>query len=173
MKNFLLTAFFCLLLALSSCKKQNTDPAPGTLIATVNGADVNLSTSAVARMFYDADLKEYGLNVVGSTGTVAGSGSIVAEMLAFSPFANGTYTCCNVATSTQIVNASIIYVPASNSNTEPFFAGDGSESFPITVTITSISNTNLQGTFTGTSVSTSPAANTTISGKFNVAIEHD
>lgn len=77
----------CLLLAFSSCKKQGV--APGAISATFDGVDVNLSSSAFAQKFFDSAVKEYVVDITGSTGT--GNGSIVINVTSYSPITTGPY----------------------------------------------------------------------------------
>jgi hypothetical protein len=161
---FLVFFVFCLILAFSSCKKQ--DVAPGAISATFDGVDVNLSTSAFAQKVYDPVVKEYVIDITGSTGTGNGNGSIVINVTSNSPITTGPYASNGIPGKTPF--STIIYQPAGAApGAEPYISGDAG--IPVTVTITSISNTNISGYFDG--AFTYPSDGAIANGKFNVGIK--
>lgn len=182
MKKLLLLSA-CVMLAFSACKKDSTTKvaASNTITATVGGANINFSTTAIAQLASDSGV--YVLAVQGVSGTGSSAQSIVVGLVAEGPIVKGTYT-LNSSTNLNTVTVipGIEYAKTLSGNDSDIFGNSinvnvGSDANlsvtgTATVTITSISSTNVQGTFSGMLVNDADGTTTeTVSnGKFNVDI---
>jgi hypothetical protein len=176
MKKLLLFSI-CAMLSFASCKKDSTKTSSSnTITATVGGSNINFSTTAIAQLASDSGV--YVLAVQGVSGTGSSAQSIIVGLLAEGPIVKGTYT-FNSSTdpNTITVLPAIAYTSnLSGIDADEFESNidislqDSTISTTATVTITAISSTNVQGTFSGLlindgdNVSTKTVAN----GKFNV-----
>ena len=171
----------CVMLAFASCKKDSskTITASNTITATVGGSNMSFNTGASAALATDSGA--YVLAVVGLTGSSTTSQSIVLGFLSDKPFVKGTYTFDeSTDPNTITVLPSITYLTDMSgnessefdSNTEIDF-GNSTLSTTATVSITSISSTNIQGTFSGLLVNDGDGTTTksVTNGKFNVTLK--
>lgn len=164
----------CWLFALSSCKKTGqgkVDVTPlNTLSATINGVNVNFNAALSAHISSEPGAYPNVISIYGTTGT-GNNANIVITVSSMKTITSGTYISSdNPGT---IAFSDIFYeIPDGTSQViEPYIA-DSSGFYPTTVTITSISSMNVQGTFNGTLVySLGGGTNQSIiNGKFNVRI---
>ncbi|MBS1530165.1 MAG: hypothetical protein JSU01_07655 [Bacteroidetes bacterium] len=171
MKRFLLPAI-CLLLVFTSCKKKNDVTPVNTLTATVDGINMNFNSNMTARIdgnftgTGNIDLVVEGFATNGSTNNMLGISFITANLNSITA---GTYTAAN-ANNTPPIWAAITYNDNSSASTHNYLTYT---TVPFTITITSISKTNIQGTFSGVVADLNNSSNTkTITnGKFNVNIQ--
>ncbi len=171
-KLFLFSA--CVMLAFASCKKEaaTTTVAANTITATVEGTPIIFATKQSAQLLIDSGL--YELQVQGVNEGLSSAQSIIFGVVSKGPIVKGTYT----LNSSTNPNATIIpIISYAASGTTDVFETDFNFANPVlstttTVSITSISGTNVQGTFNGVLVSTTSTAviQTITNGKFNVDI---
>jgi hypothetical protein len=179
MKKFLFISA-CLTLAFSACKKESSKTsttASNTITATVGGSNVNFSTSATAEVVIDSGI--YVLAVQGVTGTSSSAQSIIVGVLAQGPIVKGSYTINSTTNPNVTVIPAIDYTTSLSGNDGDLFETNIDFDIPndnisttTKVTITSISSTNVQGTFSGVLINDADGTSTetVANGKFNVAI---
>ena len=170
----------CVMLAFASCKKDSSKTTTSnTITATVGGSNTSFNTGAAAAMA--ADSGAYVLAVAGSTGTSSSAQSIVVGLLSDKPFVKGTYTFdTSTDPNTITVIPSISFLTNESGDASSEFDSstdinlqDSTLSTTATVTITAISSTNIQGTFSGLLVNSgdNTTTKTVANGKFNVALK--
>ena len=141
MKNLkLLSLILCVLFVASSCKKSSKSiTTTGTITVNIDGAAQTFNVGAAAHV--DNTGGFYSLSLIGVQSTTAAN-SIIVEVTSSSPIVAGTtYT----GTNSQ---ADMSYTQVSGSAIYQF---DGSNNASnATITVKSISSTNVQGTFSGT-----------------------
>ena len=152
----------CIILALSSCKKDSPKTINSTgITATIGGSDFNFSTAATAQVISVSGL--YSIQIIGSNGTGSSAQGVSISIQSDKPIIKGTYSVADASPFTDIT-----YVENTSVSTPVSFSSNTVG----TVTITSISSTNVQGTFSGVLVSNQDITTTqTLSnGKFNVSV---
>ncbi len=148
---------------LFSCK-QNTSPtnASGIISATVNDTAITFNTNATA--LYLGTNGKYNLVISGFAGTTGTSNEISISIGGGAPVGVGTYNDTGVGAD----KVTMLYGLPSG-------ASDFATRSDATVTITSLTSTNVQGTFSGVlSNYTGRATKATkafASGKFNLQIK--
>jgi hypothetical protein len=162
-KLFLISA--CFVLAFSACKKDSAKSSSSIsagITATIGSSNFNFSTAATAQATTGSGI--YTLQVLGETTTGSSAQGVSISIESDKPIAKGTYSISASDTSsftqvTYVENASI-------SNPVSFSSESG------TVTITVISGTNVQGTFSGSLLSDQDGTTTEAltNGKFNVSL---
>jgi len=169
------------MLAFASCKKDSNKKvtASNTITATVGGTNTNFNTDAVAELASDSGA--YVLEVVGLTGTTTSSQSIVIALLSDQPFVKGTYTFDTTTDPNTItVLPALAYLTDESGSESSEFESNtdidlenSTLSTTCTVTITAISSTNVQGTFSGLLVNDGDETTTksVTNGKFNVTLK--
>jgi hypothetical protein len=176
MKKLLLLSA-CVLLAFASCKKDSSKIiASNTITATVGGSNINFSTTATGALVSDSGA--YILEIGGLSGTSSSAQSIAVGLLSESPFVKGTYTFNKSTDPNTITVIPAIAYTGNLSGTDAFESEtvidlqDSTISTSCTVTITSITSTNVQGTFSGLLVNDedNTTTKTVTNGKFNVDI---
>ena len=156
---------------LNSCKKSNSNPTPAvtnTITVTVDGTATNFNVGAKA-----GKLTNSGETLTSITGTSV-SGAIISITLAGTVTAGKTYA-DNAASDND--KPLFIYATSSSQTADDFINDDDIATSLPTVTITAISGTSIQGTFSGNITNTllvvgTPASGTVKSltgGKFNVS----
>lgn len=147
-------------LTLNSCKKDNNNTATATISASVDGTATDFNTGAAAiKQTVSGDV------VTSITGTSSNK-AVITILLNGTPVAGKVYS----SASANSDDEPLIYYAASNIN----YLNDDNSSNTVTVTITSVSSTNIQGTFKGGLVEAIVVGNATpktkaiTSGKFNV-----
>lgn len=151
------------LLAFVSCKKDGSAPGGGTISATVGGKDETFNNISVAKNTSAAG--QYSLYFAGSADTSATADIISITIDGSMPVATGTYSSFH----TPMDN----YFPGMVYKTggADTYSEDINGLYPITITITSLSSKNVQGTFSGALVlyaGTGVANKIITNGKFNV-----
>jgi len=145
---------------MSSCKKDKSTPTP-FITATIDGSAVNFNTHAVA---IKGSGETAGVTVIqgeGPNGTTF-SISLLTALTAGKTFVSG---------GDDVNNAPLLQYSTSD---DDFFNDDDDASNVITVTITSVSSTSVQGTFKGKIMDAIEVGNGTpktkliSNGKFNV-----
>lgn len=168
MKRLLFPAV-CIFFILTSCKKKNdVVPIPvGTLSATVGGKNINFDAVANYSIPAASTIKQ--LNIASTKlGKLGTSDFILNYNITISPVngivVKGTYTNAGLGNHFPFVTMDYI-VP------EYLYLSDTSIQSAV-VTITSITDTNVQGTFTGTLYKAGDHTNavSVINGKFNANI---
>jgi hypothetical protein len=152
----------CVLLVFSACKKDSAKTATSTSItATIGSSNLNFSTAAVAQVISSNGI--YAIQIIGSNGTGSSAQGVSIDIQSDKPIVKGTYSVTDTSSFTDIT-----YVENPSVSTPVSF----SSSTIGTVTITSISSTNVQGTFSGTLVSNqdNTTTQTLSNGKFNVGV---
>lgn len=165
MKNLkLLLLAVCVLFVVSSCKKSSNKPAStvGTITVNIDGTAQTFNVGATAHV--DNTSGFYSLSLIGiQSATVANS--VIVEVTSSSPIVAGTYT----GTNSQ---ADMSYTQVSGNAIYQF---DGSNNASnATITVKSISSTNVQGTFSGTLElisGTGAASKALTNGTFNLNIK--
>jgi hypothetical protein len=158
----LFVPIFAFVILLASCKKDNpatpAGPLLATITATIDGASTTFDTTVTAtktNSYGFLDLLITGFHASGS------SSEFSIDLTSVYPFSAGTtytdaFTALNAASITYLIQ------PANISCYNP---GNGTTQ----VHITSISSTNVQGTFSG-SVSDGSTTHTITNGTFNATI---
>ncbi|MDB5157659.1 MAG: hypothetical protein JWR50_2366 [Mucilaginibacter sp.] len=165
MKKTLLIAF-CLSLFLFSCKKS--EAPKNTVTLSVDGANKKYSVGAVATIG-DYIAEGSNLFLAGYTNENNIAESIQITISANSSIAKGVYRNDGKNGALRIIYYPSDYTLAKQNS----YITDLSGIYESTVTITSISNSNVQGTFSGQLVLNGGNTVKTISdGKFNVNIQH-
>jgi hypothetical protein len=148
---------------LVSCKKSSGGSAP--LQATINGTVTNFGTDASG--LTTSSSGEYIITIEGATGTASISSQLGVTISSTSPIVAGTYT------DTTISNfGGIQYVPSSTAGSS-IFGSAAQKSHPTTVVVTSVSSTQIVGTFQGTIYAgqdTTTTPTTITNGTFNVKL---
>ena len=175
MKKILQVAVF-LLFILTSCKKKSEDNLVpvNTITAAVDGENISLSTNISAKFSTNQIGKlSYTLNIQGATSSKAFGISLTS--FDKNSITKGTYTLASSKNSTPIwvYVAYEDYELSGNVPDQPYIT-DPNGIQPTTITITSISSTNVQGTFNGTLVYSQGGSGTktVTNGKFNVNISN-
>jgi hypothetical protein len=169
------------MLAFASCKKDSakkTTTTTNTITATVGGSNINFSTNAVAELASDSGA--YILAVAGASGADSSAQSIFVGLVSEGPIVKGTYTFNSSTDPYATIVPDITYAKNLSGSAADFFVTDyelkvqnSTISTTTTVTITSISSTNVQGTFSAVLVNAqinNTTTQTVTSGKFNVDI---
>jgi hypothetical protein len=146
----------------SSCKKNNPSANPGNYItATVNGS--NLTFNIGAEALVESSSAGYRVEITGREGVAYDASQILVVISGSSPIPAGVYS-NGTAGPDQV---SLLYALTNVAAYQAVGVGPS-------VTITSITGTNVQGTFNGVlmlaSGSTAASTATITNGKFNVAV---
>jgi len=161
MKKAKLLLSLCLLLVLFSCKKHSSTPnTVGTLTVTIGGKAQTFNVGAEAHLDHTGDF--YSLGIIGVQSTTA-SNSLILTITSQAPITAKSYTDANS-------EAQMSYTMTSGS----IYQDDGTGGTSATITIKSISTTNVQGTFSGNLAiinGDGAATQALTSGTFNLAIE--
>jgi len=161
MKKLLLISA-CLVLVFSACKKDSTKTTTSNSItATVGSSNFNFSTAATAEVISGSGI--YSIQILGSTGAGSSAQGVSIAIESDKPIVKGTYSVTDTSSFTDIT-----YVENPSVSTPVSFSSQVTG----TVNITSISSTNVQGTFSGILVSNQDNTTTQIlsNGKFNVSV---
>lgn len=165
-----------LLFAFTSCKKKSDVIPVNTISATIDGVGMNFNTNVNARFTGNFEgTGNIGLVILGATTNsgptsnmgisfvTANSGTII----------KGTYSAAS-ANNNPPVWAALAYTDYNPGSGQPAtnYITNVNTALPFTITITSISSTNIQGTFSGSVTDLNNISNskTVTNGKFNVNI---
>ena len=155
----------CILLVFTSCKK-NSDVAPSnTISANINGVEESFNTNTVAQLSSLIKLND-GLSIYGTNGSATGADILTISLSLNQTLTKGSYT----SGSNTVGLVSILYQsgPFSIANLN-YYATDDSAN-QTTVIITTLTGTNIQGTFSGILVNGN-ATKTVTNGKFNLTLK--
>jgi len=159
----------CLLLAFTSCKKNSSDAPANTISATIDGVVESFNTGGGAQLGTAVQLNS-NLVITGANGVAAGSDVMSITISSNTSIAEGVYT------NSGANNAgftSILYSKGPFSLTNPnIYATDVNGTHLTTVTITSLSSTNIKGTFSGQLLlNGGSTVKAVTNGKFNLSIK--
>jgi hypothetical protein len=160
----LLTLFF-----LASCKKSSTSSTTsggGTITATVDGTQMTFNNILIAK---DTSFSgAYALTISGATSLTSSTTELSLTADGASPVTTGTYTIGPSGITTDLPG--IGYSQGSS----PVYSSDITGAYSSTIVITSLSKTNVQGTFSGTltlTIGSGATTKTITDGKFNVNLK--
>ena len=158
----------CIMLAFASCKKNDptkSTTAVGTISATIGGVNETFTTSVIAE---SADTPSYTIGISGFRGTGANQEGIQIGISSYKPITTGTYTISSALSNDVVYTPFVGYYKNTSVSSIAIFGTDNIT----TITITSVSNTNVQGTFSGVLLNEdgSTDTQTIANGKFNVNI---
>ena len=167
MKKPLLIAI-CILLAFTSCKKSSDVPA-NTISATVDGVDESFNTNTNAQLGTAIALNSV-LNIAGSSASGTGADIIGMTIESNGTIVKGSYSNSAVNNSTF---TSMLYTKGPFLLSDPNIYSSGvNGNYPTTITITSMINTNIQGTFSGKLLfKDGTTVKSVTNGKFNLDID--
>jgi hypothetical protein len=171
---FLLIPAACLILIFSSCKKDSNS-ANNIVKASVDGADVNFSINANAHIITNEPGAYPNVLVInGTTGTGSNKAIITIDVSSENLIKNGTFPSSDTSPG-PVSFSEIIYEQTTPGSqiAQPYITNNFVQG-STTVTISSISSTNVQGTFSGALVysinGTGEPAKTIANGVFNLTI---
>ena len=173
---FFLPLAICLLFVFSSCGKKADVIAPANtnnISATVDGANVSFNAEAAARVVTnEPGAYPYLLDITGATSTAGNNAIIVITVSSENPITTGTYISSDTNPGPVSFSGLTYQQDVAGSQIANPYITDNSGHYPTTVTITSISSTNVQGTFSGTLVYSigGSQTETVTNGKFNMTI---
>ncbi|HZX58789.1 MAG TPA: hypothetical protein VFE54_08690 [Mucilaginibacter sp.] len=170
MKNLLLFSV-CLLLIFTSCKKKAEVIPVNTITATVDGTLLTFNANVTGGKGYAEGITT--IHVSGFT-TADNTAAIIGISIS-STDANalqkGTYTFSSTNTHPTVYPYLVYNTPVDNASQQPFTT-DATGVQITTITITSVSSTNIQGTFSGVLLHAFASDTKTVAnGKFNVNIQ--
>lgn len=162
---FAIATLFIFATTVSSCKKGNTGLPSNTIQATINGKTSTFNVGGIASPLFDTSTGNYNFGVIGGTtpqNTL--SAEIILNITSPSPITTTTYS-ENSGTN----NASVYYAP--NLDLAIHYSNAHITSNLFTITVTSISQTSMQGRFKGNiyyNGDSTQTLETITNGKFNV-----
>ena len=150
---------------LSSCKKSSTSTSSGggTITATIDGTQMTFNTILIVKD--TAFMGAYALTMSGATSASSSATELSLTVDGTSPITTGTYNFGPSGTTTDL--PALAYSQGSSLLYEEDITGAHENS----IVITSLSKTNVQGTFSGTltlMLGSGPQTKTVTNGKFNV-----
>jgi len=159
----------CVVFVLFACNKSGVKPQIN-VSATIDGVDENFNTTDSLR--YSNTPTVYSASISATNGTSATADKM--ELMVNNPtqITTGTYTLTKPWN--PPFEPLIIYSTDGGSNYANDYVVDYTGNHPAEITITSVSNTSIQGTFSGVLVvaaGTSGATKTITNGKFNLVIK--
>jgi hypothetical protein len=161
----------CVMLAFSSCKKSAPKiTTSNTITANVGGSGLTFN-SAVTGLLANSS-GSYVLLITGATGTGSNAQVMSIAIDSENPIVKGTYTINSSTSSDATSFPQLSYVQSASTTNPVSFTSDLTGTNASTVTITSISSTNVQGTFNGVLLSDQDGTTTksVTNGKFDVAV---
>jgi hypothetical protein len=168
MKKPLLIAI-CILTLFVSCKKSSSEAPTDTISANIDGVSESFNTAAYAHLSTGVQLNS-NLVITGGYDGAGGSDIMSFTITSDHTITKGTYVNTSSSNGSYV---SIAYTKGPLSLANPtIYASVVDGTPPSSITITSISSTNIQGTFSGQLVlSGGSAAKSVTGGKFNVQIK--
>ncbi len=154
----------CLLVMLASCKKNKSVAPSNTITATVGGTTETFNKIILAQLSNGLELGSSLIISAASSGDENADGmSIVLNL-------NNSITNQAYTNTGNFGEVSVTYVKGPTSFVNPnAYSTDPNGTYLTTVTITSLSNTNVQGTFSGQLLfSDGKTVKSVTNGKFNV-----
>jgi len=170
MKKLLLIST-CVILAFAACKKDSNKATTSSLSlsATVSGTNETFSNVTAQSI---VDTPGYTIGISGSRGSGANLEVLQLEVNSANPVTTGTYT-LNSTTSSNINTFPLLaYYKYTSATNELIYGTDLTGTNVSTITISSISSTNVQGTFSGVLIDQMDGTTTDAitNGKFNATI---
>jgi hypothetical protein len=161
----------CVMLAFSSCskKKDNSPSATNTITANVAGTDTKFNTTVTGVLA--SGQGAYDLAITGLTGTGTSAQSLSISIGSQNPIVKGTYTLNSSTSSDATSFPDLVYEANLSGSSSAEFATDFTGTNATTITITSITSTNVQGTFNGVLVGDGNTTKSITSGTFNATIK--
>ncbi len=157
----------CIVLALASCQKSATNKSVNTISATIDGMNESFGAS-VATQMSNAAQASYSVSIAASTGTGTNADALSIFVSSNNKIVTGTYT--NIPDSSGNF-LQIVYLKGAI-GTPVTYNTDYAGTKPSSLTITAISSTSVQGTFSGQLILTNgDSAKTVTDGKFNLKIK--
>ena len=156
------------LVLLASCKKSNhsSTPAGGTITATVDGTPMTFNNILVAKD--TSYLGAYAITISGISSLTANAPELSLTVDGPSAVTTGTYSLPLSGTVTDVPAISF------SQGTTLVYESDISGTYSSSIVITTLTKTNVQGTFTGTLTLQLGSGATTkaiTDGKFNVTFK--
>ena len=150
---------------LASCKKSNhsSTPAGGTITATVDGTPMTFNNILVAKD--TAYLGAYLITFSGISALTANAPELSLTVDGTSPVTTGTYSIDATGMTTDLPAMSF------SQGTSLVYSTDITGTNPSSIVITTLTKTNVQGTFTGTltlQLGSGAATKVITDGKFDV-----
>ena len=164
MKKYLFIAA-CIFQVLTSCKKATDIAASNTISATIDGVDESFSTSPSAQLSTGVTLNS-NLGIYGTNGSATGADALSITLQTNKTIATGTYT----SGSSSIGAVQILYSHGTFSLVSPNTYTTDPTGTATTVTISTLTNTNVQGTFSG-KLFQGGSSKTVTNGKFNLTLK--
>jgi len=165
-----LASLVCISFFFLSCKKSASSVSSnGSLSATINGVNQSFNNILLAKN--TAMSGQYSLYFSGTNGTSATADELSITVDAYQAITPGTYTLggSSLGTTLPDIGYDQAYAQGGVAN---LYTSDITGTYTTTVTITAISSTSVQGTFSGTVVSSSGNTTKTITnGKFNITFK--
>jgi hypothetical protein len=155
MRNLILATAIVLLIA-PSCKKKDSGGLPAGVGFSLDGSNLTLNFTRAVK---SSSGSIYTLQFYGFVGAQNASNELEGQIQAQSPITAKAYTEGGATESAGL--AYFIYSPYS------VFQNTGSTTNPVTITITSITSTNVQGTFKG-DISDGTTTKVVANGTFNI-----
>ena len=154
------------LFALSSCKKSSSSSAAlGTINATIDGTATTFNTEATA--VQSGTSGAYSLIIIGFQGAAGTSSTLDITLGSSVPFAAGTlYSDTTTSANGNLAEIAYVQQPGEYEYSDVL-------SGPVDVTITNITSTTVQGTFSGIVGAVNggtPASHTITKGSFNLKL---
>jgi hypothetical protein len=156
---------------LYSCGKNATISPDSYVSATMDGVTKNFS--AIDSLGYSNTSTLYSMTVKGKTGTSDTSDVIQLNVFSASPITTGTYTLSPDSHQAPYYPL-VVYLPKGSHNLADDYVVDYTGNHPVSITITSLTKTSAQGTFSGTLIiaaGNSGATKTITDGKFYVSVK--
>ena len=156
-------ALAVIIIAFSACSKDKKGIDDGMRL-TVDGKEIEFS--AFTKAEYDSTSGIHNLHIRG-TDTDMQPNLVALGLTQEQPIVTGTYI---HSTTNPDFYVTLDWSPAGEDYTDPYYAGlDGSD--PMSITITSITTTRVQGTFQGTVRRGAGATKVITNGSFNLELE--
>jgi hypothetical protein len=158
----------CILLGVASCKKDSADPPSHTITATINGVEENFNTGAYAQLTTGVATNS-NLAIFGTNGSGTSADVMSLTLMGDQTLYTATYSSGN----SGVASASILY---SNGVATSGVLSNGyatpASGNPSTITITSLTSTSVQGTFSGVLVLLDGSTTKAVTnGQFSLALK--
>ena len=164
MKKTLLTVI-CISLFLFSCDRKSEVKKPSGISVTIDGVDKSYNVFPYANL-YDGEAKGSNIILTAASNKESIGDSFQLEIKANSPLTKGTY----YNDGSNMYLAIIYFVPNFNIFGPKAYVTDLGGTHKSTITITSISKTNIQGTFSAQLMRDDNTTMNVDNGKFNFDI---
>ncbi|HEY4194228.1 MAG TPA: hypothetical protein VGM63_01745 [Mucilaginibacter sp.] len=161
----------CALLLSISCKKNTSPPLESSISASIDGVDETFNVNVSARQTSDEETGNT-IMISGTETSESGSGHIDIEVNLVPPIVKGTYPIKTGPPPGFVPTTSVSYFEGFET-----FWPTLNAAIPNLITISHISSTNVQGTFSATVTLSGgyaeglPTTKTITNGKFNVNIK--